>query len=155
MTDAEWKAVEQALSHPFGNGAELVCDGYKLALHVVGVGKLKYAIQIYVDGVFKGLWSNPKQPCEEQRRFMRATSVPMIKPKDLATLKRIYSKKQYAEAAAKRFVWYHGHWPTFAPLRRHLVKNNQVITLVHPIPAAPPTGAELAGAALATLGALL
>lgn len=154
MTDAEWKTVEAALAHPFGEGVELLCDGYRLTLAVVPVRKLQFAIQIYVDGLFKGIWSNPKEPCEEQRRFMRETSIPMIKPKELDMLKRIYSKLQYADAKAKRFVWYHGHWPTFAPLRRHLVKHNQVISLVRPAPAAAPSGAVLAGAALAGLGAL-
>lgn len=130
MTPDDWKKVESSLSSPYGLGVHLDCDGYKLTLQVAQVKALRYVIQIYVDGFFKGAWCSAKNPCEEQRRFMRRVDRALHKPKDLAALKRVFSAKQLREMAAKRYTYFEGHWPSFAPLKRHLVANNKDIKRV-------------------------
>lgn len=133
MTPADWKAVETALSQPWGS-VELQCDQFRLQLQVRKVGHLRFTVVPFVDGVFKGVWASSKHPCEEQRRFMRPASALAYKPAQLLTLKPFYSAKQYREMAAQRFEYFKCTWPAFKPLQRHLQKNNQVITLTGCIP---------------------
>lgn len=142
MTPADWAAVEMELSSPWGD-VELLCDGFKLTVQVRRVKPLKYAMLVYVDGVVKGVWSNADKPCEEQRRFMRPVSVKLHKPADLAKLKPLYSAKQFREMSSRKYEYFLPQWNSFKPLQRHLLKNNQVITLVRPAPVAAETSAPV------------
>lgn len=150
MTPAEWGTVEAELASPWGT-VQLQCDQFKLRLQVHKVGHLRYTVMPYVDGVFKGIWCSAKNPCEQQRRFMRPASAAAYKPAELKRMKGLYSAKQLHDMAAKRFEYFKADWPAFKPLKRHLIKHNQVITLVLPQPAA--TSAAPATSALAEMAA--
>lgn len=130
MTPAEWEFVEAQLSSPFSSPVDLLCDGHELTLDVVKTKPLQYAIHIYVGGVFKGAWCNSKLPCEEQRRFMRCMKSAYYSPSKLAKLAKLFSKKELAQMKEKHFTFFTSMWPTFAPLKRHLVANNKSIELV-------------------------
>lgn len=127
MTPAEWDRVESALGTIYGRGVMLDCDGYKLTLQVVPLKPLRWGIHIFVDGEFKGAWCSARNPSEEQRRFCRRIDRPLHSATDLAQVKRLFSAKQVRDMKAARFTYYAGLWPTFAPLKRHLVANNKVI----------------------------
>lgn len=133
MKPADWEWVRLQLSTPYGLPVRLLCDGIKLDLAVVQTRPLRYVIHIYVDGLFRGAWSSPKLPCEEQRRFMRRTERAMHTAKQLAILKPLYRAAQVRQMAAKKFVWFQPTWPSFEALKKHLVANNQVIALANPL----------------------
>lgn len=130
MTPADWDFIAAQLSSPFSGPVDLLCDGYELTLAVVKTKPLQYAIHIYVGGVFKGVWCNSKEPCEEQRRFMRPIKSAYYTPSKLAKLAKLFTKQQLAEMKAKHFLFFTSMWPTFEPLKRHLVANNKSIQLV-------------------------
>lgn len=149
MTPAEWKSVEAALALPWGQ-VQLQCDQFKLTLEVRKIANLRYTVVPFVDGVLKGAWCSAKAPCEEQRRFMRPASAAAYKAADLQRMKSFYTAKQLKLMAAKRFEYFKPDWPAFKPLQRHLIKNNQVITLISPRPEA-----EQAASVLSTVSAIV
>ncbi len=132
MTKDQWLAVKNALSTPWGS-VVLNVDGYKLSLYVRQIKPLKFSIIPYVNGEFKGVWLSGK--CEESRRFMRPVQVAVFKPTDKRRLCKGLSKKsvkEYFGDINKTFTCYQWDWPSFDPLRRHLVANNKLIELVEP-----------------------
>ena len=133
MSPKDWATAEAELQSPWGL-VELQCDQFKLALQVARVRNLQYTLTVFVDGYFTGVWCNAQHPCEEQRRFMRPRSFAAYKPTELQRMKSLFSAKQLREMAAKRITFYAADWPSFKPLRRHLMANNQVITLLRPRP---------------------
>lgn len=131
MTKDEWLLVKNKLSHPWGS-VTLMVDGYKLALRVEQVKALKFEIMTYVNGEFKGSWM--KQGSEEGMRFLRPVKIAAYKPAQKARITKGVSKKMIKEVFGDRLdatctVFFWG-WPTFGPLQRHLIANNQVIELV-------------------------
>lgn len=130
MTKEQWLAVKNALSTPWGV-AKLKVDGYALTLQVSQRAPLKFSIYPYVNGVFKGEWLSGE--FEEYKRFMRPVQIGVFKPAEKARLKKGLSKKLLKEMSwdlDKTFTVFHWDWPSFDPLRRHLIANNKVIELV-------------------------
>ena len=131
MTKDEWLLVKNKLSHPWGS-AELMVDGYKLSLRVEQAKALKYMIVPYVNGEFKGVWM--RKDSEEGKRFLRHVTIAVYKPAEKARLTKGVSKKMVKEVFGDRldatYTVIHWGWPTFGPLQRHLIANNQVIELV-------------------------
>lgn len=132
MTKDQWLEVKSALSTPFGR-VKLKVDGYDLALYVEQVKPLKYSIVPYVNGEFKGEWLSGK--FEESKRFMRPVQVAVFKPAEKARMCKGLSKKLIKEFFGdinKTFTSYRWDWPSFDPLRRHLIANNKEIELLEP-----------------------
>lgn len=131
MTKDEWLLVKNKLSYPWGS-AELMVDGYRLTLQVKQTKALKFEIMPYVNGQFSGAWM--RKDSEEGKRFLRPVSIAAYSPAKKAHLTKSMSKKRIKDifgdrldAAYTMLVW---GWPTFGPLQRHLIANNQVIELV-------------------------
>ena len=129
MTPADWQAVEVGLSHAFGH-ATLRCDGRLVTLQVRMIAPRRYEIVPYVDGLFKGAWLT--EDCEERRRFFRPRTIHAFTP----TQRKLHIKAFGLRRARKLLsidksttVWMFS-WPSFGPLKRHLVANNQQIELV-------------------------
>ncbi len=122
--------LEAALSYA-GGSAQLMIDGYKLSLQVVNAGGLKYEIAWYANGHFKGIWLT--QDCEERKRFARPITKQLFSAKDKAALTRGLTgkfKKEYLKRWDKTITLYVWSWPSFKPLMRHLIANNQSIELL-------------------------
>ncbi len=129
MTPAEWKSVEERLASSFGH-ATLMCDGRRLTLEVRMVAPRRYEIFPFVDGHFKGSWL--LEDCEERRRFLRPRTLRLWSPSQRKAhiktfgLRRARKMLNIEKATT---VWSWG-WPSFGPLKRHLVANNEQIELV-------------------------
>lgn len=129
MTKDEWLKVEQALSSPFGH-IKLVVDGYDLTLEVRRLTALKYVILPFVNGWAKGEWLRDKT--EEARRFYRPVKRRLYSPAQVKKMTKGLSKsavKRYFPGLDKVIEHYTFEWPSFAPLKRHLIANNTVIEL--------------------------
>ena len=129
MTPADWERVKTALTSPYGR-VRLKCDTYDLTLGVVPQGPLRYMIVPFLGGRFKGEWI--VNDCEERRRFLRRRKVTLYSTAETAKLVRKFGRKRaeeifHIERAYQR--WYL-EWPSFAPLKRHLIANNESIELV-------------------------
>lgn len=131
MTKDEWLLVKSKLSHPWGS-AELMVDGYRLTLQVKQTKALKFEIMPYVNGKFQGAWMT--KDSEEGKRFLRPVTIAVYKPAEKARLTKGMSKKMiktiFGDGLDKTFAVFAWGWPTFGPLQRHLIANNQVIELV-------------------------
>lgn len=127
MTKEDWDYVEKGCSHPYGH-VQLMCDGFVLDLTVEEVGKLKYAIIPYVNGYIKGKWL--LEDCEERRRFCRPVTRPKLSRRMQALEERLARLEKRPSRHDVKITGWMLHWPTFGPLRRHLIRNNTDITLV-------------------------
>lgn len=129
MTKDDWAAVEQALMYPYGS-AELICDGYKLRLMTVLDKPLKLAITWYVDGHFKGEFL--KADSEIGKRFACPHVLHAYSSSEKKKIIKNFGKRE----AAKYFprldathTYRSWSWSSFGALKRHLIANNQVISL--------------------------
>lgn len=130
MTKDQWLAVKAALSTPWGV-VKLDVDGYELTLQVKQIKPLKFAIVPYVNGEIKGIWLTGDN--EEGRRFMRPVKVAVFKPAEKKRMTKGLSKaniKKYFGDIDKTFTVIECLWPSFDPLRRHLIANNKEIELL-------------------------
>ncbi|NDY58933.1 hypothetical protein G3N56_19530 [Desulfovibrio sulfodismutans] len=127
MTKEDWDYVERGCSHPYGH-VQLMCDGFTLGLKVESVGTLKYAIVPFVNGYFKGQWLF--EDCEERRRFYRPSTRPILNRKQQEQEKKIARLAKRPSRHKETFTAWLPYWPSFGPLRRHLIRNNTDITLV-------------------------
>lgn len=128
MTPEEWKKVEQALDLPYGR-AELLIDGYEVVLTVVQI-KRRLEILLYINGWHRGEWLT--KDCEERRRFMRPVKYPAWTASQKAKLTKGFTKKQlkvFMPDLDKVLICYHPYWPSFGPLKRHLIAHNKSIEL--------------------------
>jgi len=129
-TAEQWQAVHEALMPTYGS-AVLDCDGYSLSLNKLQQGESGLAIYPYVNGSFKGKWI--LEDCEERRRFLRPVSHARYSAKDkklYQKLDRYLGKKVDPKKYDVKITYYYWAWPSFASLKRHLIKNNNVIRLV-------------------------
>ena len=139
ITKDEWLQVQNKLSQPYGT-VRLTVDGYALSLLVGKFKALKYVIMVCVDGVCKGEWC--KGEADEAKRFCRPVTRYLYSPaKQKAILKGLSKAeaKRFGKDLGldKTFTSYDLYWPSFGPLKRHLIANNKSIEL------APPTQQEL------------
>jgi len=139
MTKDEWLQVQDKLSHPWGS-VKLTVDSYALTLQVRQIKPLKYTIMVYVDGEFKGEWMNGE--ADQAKRFLRPVKSYLYSPAKQKALLKGLSKAQAKIRAEflcfdKTWCHYEPLWPSFGPLKRHLISNNKSIEL------APPTPDEL------------
>lgn len=126
-TKEQWALIEERLNRQFAR-VELEVDGYKLTLTTCLV-KRQLWILPYVNGEFKGIWMT--QGTEEARRFMRLRSRAMYSPKRKRALEKAVGKKHAREMGSeKKLESYTWEWPSFGPLKRHLIKNSERIKLV-------------------------
>jgi hypothetical protein len=129
MTPKDWAWVEFSLRGPFGF-ADLLIDGYEVRLEVKQVGVLKFEIVPFVNGAIKGAWL--LEDCEERRRFLRPVHKSVWTPAKKKAMTKGLSKKlvrQYFPRIDEKLTLYTFGWPSFGPLKRHLIKNNTSIEL--------------------------
>lgn len=130
MTEDQWKVVANRLASPF-IPVKLMVDGYKITLEVKQEKPLKFVIVPFVNGWFKGEWLLNKT--EEAKRFYRLVKRPAYSPSEKKRLTRGFTKasvKKYFPDLDRTVEYYSGAWPSFAPLKRHLIANNKSIELL-------------------------
>ena len=126
ITTEDWKDIEGQLKD-FYTKVDLLIDGYKVTLMLQRISVTQNAIVPYVNGVVKGKWLT--EDCEERRRFLRPVTRSLLSAKKMRELK--LSKKILKEYKEKmKYTTFSLYWPSFKPLKRHLIRNNQVIELI-------------------------
>jgi hypothetical protein len=95
LSKEQIEVLAKDLSHTFGSGVKLLCDGYTVALQVEKYSKkgLEYCVMTYVNGYFKGEWCGlSKQECPEQK-FMRKLVKPRCSPAYKRKMIKIFGKR--------------------------------------------------------------
>ena len=135
LTKDQWAEVERRLSTPFGR-VEFKADGYALVGAVSGMGGLKQAVVVYVDGVMKGEWINGG--CPEAEKFCRPRCIWLYKTKDRERAKAELKKRKlsqfirdhYTTVATAQLTQWLPYWTSPAAFCRHLRKTCSDIELV-------------------------
>ena len=128
MTPAEWKRVEQSLTLPHGS-AKLRCDGIEVTASVEMVKPLRFAVVVYVDGVWKGEWLRADPPLH-QHRFMNPHEKGLYTAADIKSLKRVCSARQMRDMQAKKVRWFSPDFPTARAFRRRISSQCKAIELM-------------------------
>lgn len=129
MSKEDWDRVRKALDNLYGF-AKLDIDGFEVTLQLVRVSTYKNAIQIFVNGCFKGKWITTD--CEERRRFICAKEKSLMNSKEKDNFLKL-SKKIQKELNEKynnfTYITYQSLWDSFRSLKKHLVENNAEIKI--------------------------
>lgn len=128
MTPDDWKYVEKELSFLYGR-CDLICDGYRVGLHVMEVKKMWFGIVAYVNGHLDFKWL--RQDCEERKRFMRRVERLLLKPSEQKAEKKLAKLCKRPSRHDKKIVYWEPYWTNVTALRRHICRNNENIQLVH------------------------
>lgn len=128
MTEDEWKIVEEDLKI-IGNPVKLRIDNYDIALRLGQISTYKNGIFIYINGYMKGIWL--ARECEERKRFLQKHEHNLYDNKTNKQISRL-SKKKRAELGLDgklKYVTYTSNWTSFKQLKKHLIANNENISL--------------------------
>ena len=155
MTKEQWAEVEKRATAPWGY-AKLDCDGYIISIRRERYSGLRDCLVVYVGGVWKGEWA--KEDCEERRRFfcpkkkyfhtakgraqMQAHRAKLTK-REIEWLKSQFKDSAIFDIDAC-FTYYLPIWPSWKPLKAHLVRNNKEISIVRDAGESPEPGCRLA-----------
>lgn len=124
MNDEMWKEIEFRLFE-LGAMVKLKSDDFCIWLINQREGNKLYTV-VYVDGRFKLEWA--ATDCDIRRRFM-CPSKRCIAPKK--ELDKIRSKKRRQEIKDKySYIAYSPFWSSFRRLKKHLVENNDSISII-------------------------
>lgn len=122
LSKEQIEVLAKDLSHPFGGGIELLCDGYKVALQVQRTKGLTYRVMTFVNGYFKGEWCGlSKQECPEQK-FMRKLVRPRCSAKHKREMERIMGKRHIKNDpyCSETQTSYWPDWPNGKAALNHL-----------------------------------
>jgi hypothetical protein len=131
MTKDEWTALGEKLSYAYGS-AKIVADGFEVSFQTQQ-DKMRLVIAVYVNGWMKGEWLVNKT--EEAIKFCRPVTFRLHRPSDVKKITAGIRKstiKKLMPDLEKKGMYYTTHWLSFSALKRHLIANNQSITLVKP-----------------------
>lgn len=124
MTKEDW-AICEKLATSLYTHAELMIDGYKVAMKLMPRGPYRNVIVVYVNGMIDRALLD--QDCEERRRFWREDRKSLLSSK---APKGVTAKRWAQARKESMYSIYYPWWTSFAALRRHLTKNNSSIELI-------------------------
>ena len=128
MTEDECKIVEEDLKI-IGNPVKLRIDNYDITLTLGQITTYKNGIFIYINGLMKGIWLTSE--CEERKRFLQKHEHNLYDNKTNKQISKM-SKKRRAELGLDdklKYVKYTSYWTSFKQLKKHLIANNENISL--------------------------
>lgn len=113
-----------SLSHPYGSGVTLLCDGYTVTLQVAKAKGLTWRVMTYVNGHFKGTWCGLSKQEHPEQKFMRKMVKPRCSPAKKREMEKIMGKRHvkndpyYSETQTS----YWPDWPSGKAALNHLNK---------------------------------
>lgn len=116
LSEEQWEKVE------WEPRTVLLIDGYKVTIRLER-NKMRFYYFIYVNGDLKFYLED----YEERRRFCQRHQHFMFSGKNREKVTKTQIKKWHLD---KKIDHYTPYWSSFAPLKRHLIKNNKSIELV-------------------------
>jgi len=135
VTKEQWEEIEQRLSGSFGR-VELLCDGYKITASIGRIAPLKFAIEVYVDGVIKGEWMDGESEIPRKFHQQRTCSVNSAKQRAgylKLSKSKLWTKEErdrWAEMANSTISMWYPYWTNAKAFCRHIRKTCTSIELV-------------------------
>lgn len=132
LSKQQIEVLAQSLSHPYGSGVKLLCDGYEVTLQVGAVKAMSYRVMTYVNGHFKGSWFGLSKPDCPEQKFMRKLVRPRCSPAKKREGEKIMGKRYvnnnpyYSEIQTS----YWPDWPSGKAALNHLNKVCESVQLV-------------------------
>lgn len=127
LTKAQRDELVSKMDTPYCS-IKLRCDGYEIGIQTGRIGKvgMRFAFAVYVDGWFKGEWSDATQSFPEQK-FLKRVERSLYSPKEKAlmikTAKVLGTARAKATADANRTYAYFTHvFPSAKAVVAHLHK---------------------------------
>ena len=122
LTTDQKKELIGRLGHPWG-AVDLLCDGFNVTLRVECMKELQYCVVVYVNGRWKGEWTNGNKEFPEQK-FMRKSVRKIFTPKQLRQLEKILGKRKVAKDPdyQKTYTMFHPYFGTGRAAINHLCK---------------------------------
>jgi hypothetical protein len=108
LTKEQKAELAAKLIHPWDSVA-LVCDGYRVDLHVQRWKGMSYRVMTYVNGFHKGIWYSDKEAHPEQK-FLRKSVRPNVSP-----AKRIKLEKALGKRHVKNDPYWSGSVTLYMP----------------------------------------
>ncbi len=124
MTDNQWQNIDKQLMRPFGN-VKLRVDGYNIKLALLPISRFALGIIVYVNGE---IYFNNDGEEDILKRFYQVKKSKAISTQRLNKMPK--KERERAERMNKTFISYYPYWQNFSAMKRHFIKNNQVIQLV-------------------------
>jgi hypothetical protein len=109
LSKEQIEVLDRSLSHPYGSGVKLLCDGFVVSLRVERVTPMRYRVITYVNGQFKGAWCNSSNEQPEQK-FLRKLVKPICSP----SIKR-RAEKMMGKRAVKNDPFYSQTMTSYMP----------------------------------------
>lgn len=127
MTNKEWKELEKKIS--MWNSEKLLIDGHEIAIRLRHVSKTELVYFIYIDGYYKGTYSDKDHPFAKKFYWKRETSV--WSKKQIRSAEKALGKKWCKENGwYKKAVYYVPYFKSFSTLKRTFTANNESIEWV-------------------------
>ncbi len=127
ITKERWAYIETRLSHPYGS-VKLKCDGYEITAQVQKYKGLKYCVVVYVDGVYKGKWTDGKDVraqkfhCKNTRHVWPAKQRAEAK-KELSKRRLLKEMKVFwQDVHDKKYEFWVPFWTSSKSFWRHIRK---------------------------------
>ncbi len=118
------------LGFPYGR-VTLMCDGYRIVLEVRLWKPMHYRVLTFVNGEFKGAWTNAEKVVPEQK-FLRKQVTTLFKPADKKKAEKALGKRyvQQSKLYSGTFTQYCLDWASGRAALSHLCKVCESVEVV-------------------------
>ena len=120
MTQEVWKAIDAALSGPFGQ-VHLRADGMQASVYR-RVAKDHLILEVFVNGRIDGKWTEVEdgRPLYPEGRWWNPRRVKLMSSKELRVAQKLYSKKQIKAMLTPKVLMVDPTYQTVRTLVSHL-----------------------------------
>lgn len=135
LSKAQWMAIEEFLSIPFGH-AKLKCDGFEITAQVRPLKGMRLVVAVFVNGHMKGAWLDGKD--ERCIKFYQKKTKHLLKA-DERKQALANSKNRYVNKVDRAFFKHHAeamyeywlpYWTSPRTFCRHIQKTCQSIEFI-------------------------
>jgi hypothetical protein len=136
MTKEQWAKVDERLKKQ-RHEVKLKCDDYEVTLNLAQISQFKLAIEVFVNGWFRGEWFVTNNLSEEARRFFPSRYINCYstnEKKFYKTLGRDLMMRMNITDLNARREYKSFCWTSFPALKRHFIANNKNIELIEEDP---------------------
>lgn len=127
LTKAQRDELVSKMDTPYCS-IKLRCDGHEISVQAGRIGKvgMRFALAVYVDGWFRGEWSDAEQSFPEQK-FLKRCEKNLFTPKEKAQLIKIdkacgFSRAQATAWANRKYAYFTQIFPSAKAVVAHLHK---------------------------------
>lgn len=119
LTKQQWDEIEAKYS--LYNPVKLIVDGHQLSLHKEFGKSDKLINFLFIDGFFKGVYTNADNPFQKYM-YPKQQTYRSHSDKELRKLKRELGAKLAKRFEPRKYTVYTPFFPSFKAFKRHVIK---------------------------------